>query len=122
MNCMIDSDGSGITRLYAAIRAQCRKFRVAVFKAVDMSFVANGTAACLQVAVALRATFVSRRDDVHAPSMFGVARRAARRVQLRRVMNRPIVACQAGRIAGLRGDRFRGLHMARGALRFQDRV
>src|SRR5690348_6889125 len=119
MNCMIDSDGSRIARLNTAVRMQRRKFRMAVFKTADMSFVANRAAARLQVAVAMRATFVACRDDVHAPPMFGVASRAARRVQLRCVMNRPIMACQAGRIAGLRGDRSRGLYVARGALRFQ---
>ena len=119
MNRVIHSNRPRITRLIT----QHRKLRMPILKTLDMGCVARTRpAASLQISVALRATLILRRDNIHSPAMLRMATRATKGIRLRSVMHRAVVTSQTSRIASLRRKRSRRPHMARRALRFQHRV
>jgi hypothetical protein len=106
----------------AGIVGQRGKFRMPVLQTRNMRRVIRRAAASFQIPVALRASLVLRRNNIHSPAVFGVARRATKCIRLRSVVHRPIVARQTSRIAGLRRKHARRLHVARRTVSLQHRV
>ncbi len=118
VNRMIHPDRSRIARNFA----QRGKFRMPVLQTRNMRSVMCHAAARFQFPVALRATFVLRRDKVPPPAVFSVARRATKCIRLRSVVYWPIVARQTSRIAGHRRKHPRRPHVARRTISLQHRV
>jgi hypothetical protein len=87
MNRMIHPDRSGIVQIFA----QGSEFRVPVLQTLNMRSVMRH-AIYFRIPVALRATFILRRNKVPPPAVLRMARRATKRVSLRSVVYWPIMA------------------------------
>ncbi len=110
-------------RIFGAL-AECGEFGVAKFETANVRGIAWRTVRVFQICVTFGATLIASRADDDASAMFDVAGGTLGHVglQLRVVMNRSIVASEAGAVHGS-GRKFPCfLEMADGALFFEDRM
>src|SRR6267142_6681827 len=119
---VIQSDYAKIAPPDASNGTQRGEFRVAVREVSDVRCEPPRVAAGLQIGVTFGASLIAGSDNVDAPAVFGVARRARGSCYLCCVVNGPVMAAQASGVGSLSGKCAGSLQMPRRAFSFEHGV